>query len=922
MFKTKPIATGLALAFGGLAGAVVLVGAAHAQSAETQKLERVEITGSNIKRIEGETATPVQVISREDIARTGVTTTEQLLRTISAFDPGAVTVSANNAGANTGGISTASLRGLGASRTLVLINGRRIAPYGVVGDAASVDVNSIPLTAIERVEVLTQGASAIYGSDAIAGVVNFILRREYEGASVFAQYGAATSGGGGNVIASAAYGLGTLEKDRFNISAFANYQKQNAIYGADRGYAKSAINEANNNDTTSGNTFPGNINFVRGSGRTNGNPQAGNCAPSVTSPFFGPNVCRFDTGPYVSLLPEQESWSVFLGGRYAVTDKLELFADFTYSSKKLFTQIQPVPLSDQFALPESNPLYGTAPYGTQTTFLLRPSSAFYPASYITGRGGDATQPVLVRYRAVENGNRQTDNEATQPRFTLGLTGSVGAWDVNATYLYMTSTLTESTVGGFPQLTKILPLLNSGTVNPFAPNSADIKQQILATNYNGQTYENETGLQSLQLTGSRPLMDLAGGPLSIALGGEWRQESYKATPSQLLIQGDVSGYGGNQAPVDKSRNVYAAYAELAVPILKTLEANFAVRYDDYENVGSKWTPQVSARWNATDGLLVRGAWSQGFRAPSLTDLYSNNTQGVTLNGVSDPLRCPETNSSLDCATQFTTLNGGNSNLKPETSNNYTLGFIFEPSPKVSFGATAWWITLDDSILVGGVPAPIILGTIENYNKFAYLVTRGPVDPATPNLPGRITLIDQTNLNQGSTSVQGYDFDLKLNTGTQDWGRLAFALSGTYTAKYDITLPDGSVDNAAGTYSGNVVGPVPRWKQYASLTYTYGPWVGFLGNRFQTGYTDVPGTFDDPSDPAYQARSVASYTTWDLQASYSGFKGLELTVGVRDLFNATPPYTNAGGQYFFQSGYDVSYVNPLGRFVYGRVSYSFK
>ncbi len=191
------------------------------------------------------------------------------------------------------------------------------------------------------------------------------------------------------------------------------------------------------------------------------------------------------------------------------------------------------------------------------------------------------------------------------------------------------------------------------------------------------------------------MDLAGGPMGLALGGEWRKESYKATPSQLLIEGDVSGYGGNQATVDVKRNVYALYGELSLPLLKTVEANVAVRWDDYENVGSRTSPQVSARWNPTQNLLVRGAWSQGYRAPSLADLYANQHQGVTINGVSDPARCPTTNSSTDCATQFPVLLGGNPNLEPETSNNYTLGFVLQPTNRISFGATAWWINIKDS-----------------------------------------------------------------------------------------------------------------------------------------------------------------------------------------------------------------------------------
>ena len=377
-------------------------------AAQPQQLDRVEITGSSIKRISGETALPVQVLTAEDIARTGVTSTEQLLRSISAVDAAGITVSANNAGLNTGGLSTASLRGLGSRRTLVLINGRRIAPYGSVGDSASVDVNNIPIAAIERVEVLKEGASAVYGSDAIAGVINFILRREYTGAGVSAEYGQTASGGGSVTTVTGTYGYGNLEKDKFNVSVLATYQKTAAIYGADRDYARSGINVSPdsasdvNNDTTSGNTWPANI--ADQTGATIGNPRQGNCGPiSVTSPFFSPNVCRYDPSPYVTLLPEAENWTVMAAGRYVFSPAIELYAEASYTHRDIFTQIQPVPLSDQFTLPPSNPLFNVSPYNGLNTFLLQPTSPYYPAGYIASQGGDPTQAVLARYRAQESG---------------------------------------------------------------------------------------------------------------------------------------------------------------------------------------------------------------------------------------------------------------------------------------------------------------------------------------------------------------------------------------------------------------------------------------------------------------------------------------------------------------------------------------
>ena len=433
-----------------------------------------------------------------------------------------------------------------------------------------------------------------------------------------------------------------------------------------------------NNDVTSGNTFPGNI-ASSSTGGTIGNPLAGNCGPySVTSPFFSPTVCRYDPSPYVTLLPEAENWSIFGSGRFAINKNLEAFAELSYTHRDIFTQIQPVPLSDQFALPSTNPLFAVSPFNGANTFLLRPTSPYYPGSYIASQGGDPTEAVLVRYRAVENGNRQTRDVVEVPRIALGLQGNGMGWDYNATYLWTESKLTESVEGGFPQLTKVLPLLDSGLVNPFGPSTPAIQQALLASNFSGDTYVNKSSMQSISLGGSRDLMQLSGGPLAIALGGEFRIEGYNAQPSTFLLQGDISGYGGNQAVVDVDRNVTSFYGELNAPFFKGFEASAALRWDDYEGTGSKTTGRVSAKWTPLNGLLFRGSYGTGFRAPSLSALYSTQTEGVSVNGVDDPLRCPTTGSSIDCGTQFATTIGGSPTLKPETSKNYTLGAIWEPT----------------------------------------------------------------------------------------------------------------------------------------------------------------------------------------------------------------------------------------------------
>ncbi|MEO6363118.1 MAG: TonB-dependent receptor plug domain-containing protein, partial [Caldimonas sp.] len=253
MLKRTKLCTSLMIAFGS--------GLAALPAMAQQSLERVEITGSSIKRIDAETALPVQVITREQIQKTGATNVEQLLQTISSISSSGGLTAASASGATTGGISAISVHGLTSIRTLVLINGRRIAPYGIgfVGDSVSVDVNSIPLAAIERVEVLKDGASAIYGSDAIAGVVNFILRQDFKGVEVTGEYGDTTQGGANFKRASGTFGFGNLAADRFNVLFVASYQKEGSLFGREREFSKSGINLVTGSDATSGNTFPGNI---------------------------------------------------------------------------------------------------------------------------------------------------------------------------------------------------------------------------------------------------------------------------------------------------------------------------------------------------------------------------------------------------------------------------------------------------------------------------------------------------------------------------------------------------------------------------------------------------------------------------------------------------------------------------------------
>ena len=931
MLKRTVLAKSLLLAFSG--SAVVWSATALAQTAapadQPTQLQRVEVTGSSIKRIDAESALPVQVITREQIQKTGAANVEQLLQTISSISSSGGITAASASGATTGGISSVSIHGLTSTRTLVLLNGRRVSPYGLgfANDSVSVDVNSIPLAAIERVEVLKDGASAVYGSDAIAGVVNFILRKDFKGVEVTGEYGDTTQGGGSILRGSATVGFGDLEKDRYNIMLVASLQREKVLFGGQRGFSKSAIDVDHLNDTTSGNTFPANIAAADGSfGTRNPSRPTGCLAPySTVDPLLSPNGCRFDPAPLVTLIPRSDRVSLFGAGRLMINNNLELFAEASYNQNKIRTVIQPVPLSDQFALPDNNPLFNVAPYNGLATILLQPTSPFYPTAYVTGITGGATPDLLVRYRAATAGNRDITDISTAPRLVLGARGSVLGWDLEAAGLHTSSEVRERVNGGYPIYSQFLPILNSGTVNLFGPNSAAIESQLQAATFKGDAFKVKSSIDSLSVKGSRDLVQLPAGALAVAAGGEYRREKYDFGASTELQQGDVSGYGGNFLPVNRERKVAAAFGEVNVPIVKGLEADFAVRWDKYQGVGNSTTPKLTLRWQPNSVILVRGSIGEGFRAPSLADLYAANTQSVTPTGLSDPLRC-FTNPAFvnddvkDCQTQFSTTFGGNTQLKPEKSKSATLGIVLQPTNDISVGLDYFKVRLKDTI-VNGVDADTILS---DPVKYGALIQRGAPDgkinPDTGQpLPGSITGLLQTNLNLGGTKLSGLELDFKWAIPAGDLGKFSVGLNGTYFLQYDTQNLDGTYSGGVDLVNGSTGGVIPRWKHYLSIDWTRGPWSATFAQSFQKSYHETGGNLADPDVDPEAFHDARAYVTYDAQVSYSGIKNWKLTLGARNLFDHDPPYVNTNAA--FQSGYDPQYADPRGRFVYARVTYAF-
>ena len=884
----------------GIGIAFTLAGPALAQTAP-EKIDKIEVTGSNIKRIEGESALPVTVITRQEIDKSGATSAMELLQLVSANNSAGNVSLANVIGTTTFSAQTASLRGLGGGRTLVLINGKRLDGFaGEIQGVQGVNLAAIPFAAIERIEILKDGASAVYGSDAIGGVINFIVRQDYVGAEVNVNYGAPTrSGGGAQEHASAAAGFGDLSKDRYNVFMSLAYDRQKNLEQRDRDFSNTSFRPDLNLVAISSNTFPARI--TTGGIGVPGTPD--HCAPSTFFAELG--GCYFDPSSQkgVQMIPDDKLWNFFASGRLQLGGGWQAYATALASRDENRYKIQPVPISSLFS------------YGPNTdipaTITLMPSSPFYPHDLARAAGVDG-QNLNIRYRAVESGPRDTTDKNENFQVVTGLRGTLGAWDLDGTFFYSQGKTNDHLNGGFPLYTRLLPLLNSGGVNLFAPNTPEIVAQIQAASYVGDTFNGKSKNYGLQGKGSAEVWNLPAGPLAMAVGAEVRKESLDQIPQPVLATGDIAGFGGNILPVGSSRDIRAVYGELSIPVAKTLEANLSVRNDHYSDFGGTTNPKVSLRFNPVKSLLLRGSYGTGFLAPSLYQLFTPRIGGVTSTGQTDPIRCPVTHDTgLDCSTQFGVTFGGNPALRPEKSEQVTVGFVLEPTNYFSVGADYFKIRLN-SIINNGLPIATILGDL---NQFGGLVTRGAPDPGFPNLPGRIVAIDQTFLNLGAAHIGGLDVEAHAKGPVANWGRLRFDVTGTYYTRQDSQNLDGSytgfISNANGA---RTTGIVPRWKHYATLTWESGPWSATLANNFQSSYIDV-----NP-DPDGNLRRVGSMSLFDVQASYRGFRNLTIVVGAKNVLDTNPPQTNQGNS--FQVGFDPSYYDPRARFVYTSLTYAFK
>ena len=865
---------------------------ASAQTAAPQTLERVEVTGSAIKRIDAETALPVQVITREQIDRTAVTTAAELLAKISANSAPLTDGASFSDIAVQRGFNGANLRGIGVSSTLILLNGRRLANFASPGSNSGVDLNSIPIAAIQRVEVLKDGASALYGSDAIGGVINFITRADYQGAELSAYRLDTEHGGAGKTILTASGGIGDLAKDRYNLFAVVDFQKTSALRSGQRDFIGSVYQPDINLDVGSSNTFPANVRRTTASGAATGprlNPSAPGCNPPATiyapGSFVGSRACLYDYMQDTEIFPASKRLSALTRGTFALTSDISLFAEYLYSDTKTNYRISPL---------------------TITNLNYPDNGIHYPTTL------GVTGPLRVGYRLAEAGGRTNDVDSTAQRLLFGAKGTLADWDFDTGVYYSRDRVRDAYVDGYVATTPFNAAFLTGTINPFGPSSAAGLALLNGTKIRDDARDSTGVTESFDAKASRPLFALAGGDAAIALGLEARRESLSFTPSRLLASGEIRGDGTSTA-FSGDRKVGALFAELVLPVFKTLEVQLAARADHYRDVGTTVNPKAGVRFAPIPQLLFRASGGSGFRAPSLADLYSPSRTGQTNGIYDDPLGCirtatiDNTNNPDYCGIQPDKLTGGNAQLKPEKSKQYSAGLVIEPSKQLSFGLDYWRI--DKTDVVTGPEGVLFADPV----RFAPFINRAPADPTLPGIPGFITSVDSRLRNFAALRTSGIDVNAEVRSDATTIGRFGLALNGTYVIDYKTKAGDGaSFESGVGRFANDQV--VQRWRHLLTLNYDYGPFSATLSETFYLGYRDQTPLASG------EYRRVGSYELWDLAASYQVTKDFKVRAGIKNLFDRNPPVSNQ--VYSFIAGYDPNYTDPRGRSFFAALSYAVK
>ncbi|MBA3930060.1 iron complex outermembrane receptor protein [Pseudoxanthomonas japonensis] len=951
--KTSKLRDAISLA---LVVSASTTGAAFAQEATTT-LDKVEVTGSRIKRTDVETSQPVFSLSREDIQAQGLTSIGDVIQNLTSNGT-ALNTNYNNGG---NGETRVSLRNLGAQRTLVLVNGRRwVAGTGLGG---ATDLNTIPTAAVERIEVLKDGASAIYGSDAIAGVVNVILRTDFDGAEANAYYGQFRQGDGTRESYDITIGS---SGERFSSMFGASYVKENPVMAGDREISAVPVfgtGVAFGSSTTPNGRFalcsgvfaPGacSVDETRPNGTAGQFTYNPGSTPANWRNFSLANDI-YNFAPDNYLVTPQERKSIFGQASFDITDNVRFTTTGTYNNRKSEQLLAAMPI-----------VLGTGPgAGVQArTLSISPNSIYNPFGQTVSR---------IQRRAVETGGRSFRQNVDTFGFVGALEGNFEladryfAWDVG--YSYGRNDQNDTTDGLFNILAlrnALGPSFRDGNGVARCGTAGNVLDGCVPLNLLGGVgsitpemlaYSTFVAHDEYQYTMkqwfanlSGEIVELPGGMLAFAAGVERRSESGYDSPDALINSGNTTGNA--RTATSGKYSLSEVYLELSAPLLrdvflaKELELSIASRFSDYDTFGNTLNSKFGFKWKPIEDLMVRGSWAEGFRAPSIAELYAGVADSFA--PISDP--CSTTfgggynvltaDQRARCHAQGVPVGGydqgnsqirisvgGNPNLQPETSTSKTLGLVWSPSFISGFDVSLdWWnIAIKNGVITRSGQFILDACIREANAQACSLYNR--------NANGAIDTLLSSGLNSAQIEAEGYDLTLNYRLPNTQWGSFSFNLDNSYYSSYE---EDRDGDNRVGEY----VDGANRWRIRSNLLarWELGDWGATYSGRFYSRqeeecplyYNDygfgelcsdaILGPGDDGGVDVVQPGSknkIGGTTYHDISAYWKAPWNAKITLGVNNAFDKTPPTSYST----FANSFDPSYrIN--GRFFYMQYNQKF-
>jgi iron complex outermembrane receptor protein len=882
-------------------------------STEDSQIQEVVVTGTMIKRTEAETTEAITILKSDLLKEQGITNVEQALNTLTANTPAINMASA--IGSYSGGGSYAALRDLGSGRTLILLDGQRLASNAFDGNA--VDLSGIPFSAIDQVQVLREGASALYGSDAIAGVINFITKKNYQGAQIEGNFDRPQENGGGSGQVDFSLGHGDLVNDGYNIMLTGSYQKQQELRATQRGFSAEGFYPTQGDSLTNyPGSWPGIITDPNGNLWQSGYPAcAGN--PQLTE-YFGD--CSYRYSAATDLLPKSDEISGMLSFTKALpaNNQMQLQYFYTQSEQRGYFG----PNFYQFTITPASPYYPTA---SQLTCDRGPANCSTVAPDLGG-------PLTVDWTDPAN-NRFEGNLNVEQRVLLTFSGSNGGWDYSTDVNYSKNSSTNSWTGGIADEALLAPGgVVSDLINPFGPQST-AGQALINSSYVNGVYELGVDTRwSLDGRASHELGDAfnSGTPATVALGFTVNGERFAnaTTPLNSLV---AAASGLTDFSAVGSRDVQAAFLELDVPILKSLDLDISDRQDRYSDFGTTNNPKLSLRYQPTSFLTFRGTASTGFRAPTLYDLYDSPSLSASYSGTmgqGNPFCQPGSYNTewtpLACSSQGIGLYGGNKSLTPETSQNFDLGVIISPLRDLGITLDYYRILLKNTIST--VPASAIYGNPTAFSNYIVPNASGTL-PATiaeatdctPYTSATCGYVLETFENTGRITTSGIDLSIQYQQHTPI-GTFREDLEGTAVTQYLLQQYTGGPEqNLVGWFnniptSGDVLQVAYRWQHNLRVDWTSPGhmWGAGLSNRFYSRYVD------EFPNAAGVVPNVGSYSLFDGYVSVKPIEKLTVLFGIKNILNRNPPFTNAPED-TFAAGYNALEADPLLRNFYINLKY---